>query len=97
MTIYLSGPMTGIADYRERFQRAQEKLEETGLRVINPAKLDDCFGEGALPAYLEILRLDFRLIDMADAVGLLPGWEDSRGCMAEYGYAVAKEKRTIEL
>lgn len=97
MTIYLSGQMTGIADYRERFQRAQDELEAKGIRVINPAKLADCFGEGALPAYLEVLKLDFRLIDMADAVGLLPGWENSRGCMAEYGYATGKEKRTIEL
>lgn len=97
MIVYLSGPMTGTADYKERFQRAQEQLETKGVQVINPAKLADCFSSLDWLRYLDILKLDFKLIDMADAVGLLPGWEGSRGCMAEYGYAKGTGKDTIEL
>ena len=94
MTIYISGPMTGIDNYEAAFDAAQADLEAKGHKVINPAHLDDCFTEGAL-TYLQILDLDLHLIDMADAVALLPGWAQSRGCMAERGYATAKDLTII--
>ena len=37
--LYLSGPITGVDDYFERFQRAFLALEEAGYNVINPAPL----------------------------------------------------------
>lgn len=41
MKIYIAGPITGVKDYKKRFQEAREHLEESGLEVINPAALDN--------------------------------------------------------
>lgn len=38
MKIYLSGPITGVANYRENFRRAKEALTRDGYtQIINPA------------------------------------------------------------
>lgn len=39
MRIYISGPITGTTDYKERFAVAEEKLKANGYEVVNPAKL----------------------------------------------------------
>ena len=37
--VYISGPITGIDDYMERFSNAEKELKEQGLSVVNPAKV----------------------------------------------------------
>jgi hypothetical protein len=43
MTIYISGPMTGIRNYnREAFEKAREKLEKAfspgSIHIVSPVK-----------------------------------------------------------
>ena len=40
MKIYISGAITGIDDYMERFAKAEKKLTEQGYSVVNPAKVN---------------------------------------------------------
>lgn len=44
----------------------------------------------------EILRYDFRLLNNCTLLILSGYWRQSRGCMAEYGYAKAKGIRIYE-
>lgn len=88
MRLYISGPITGTADYMERFEEAENRLKKQGYSVINPAKFN-----AVLPvdtSYEEFMNIDFALLDMCGAVYMLDGWEKSCGANREYGYALAK-------
>ena len=40
MKIYISAPISGTSDYRERFDVAERCIEAKGHEGINPCKLD---------------------------------------------------------
>ena len=89
MKIYISGPITNVIDYKEKFARAEQNLKAkyTDAEVINPTVLDK------LPlTYDEYMELDLRLLGMCEGIYMLKGWEDSKGANREYGYALAKGK-----
>ena len=88
MTVYISGKITGCKHYKEYFQTAEDEFTKRGVKVINPAKLE---GLSCL-SYEDILKIDFQLMDKADAVFLLPNWKDSPGAIREYCYALASGK-----
>jgi len=95
MRIYLAGPMSGIKDFNfPAFFAAAEKLEADGHEVFNPAQKDleqwGTIEEVRLKAnYRECLRKDLNwILDHAECVALLPGWEKSRGAQIEYQLAL---------
>ena len=92
MRIYISGGISGVENYKEKFNAAQRELEQNGNEVINPA----LYGE-TLPKlmYEEYMRIGLNFIDMCDAVYMLKGWEKSRGANREYGYALASDKMIV--
>lgn len=97
MKLYISGPITGIHNYRENFQDAVTRLRWAGYTdVINPAEL--C---GVLPpehtAYEQYMTMCMDLLGMSDAIVLLPGWERSLGANREVGYALGTDKLIVEL
>ena len=93
--LYISGPITGIENYRRIFQGAKDALTAKGYDVVNPAELTEVIGDSF--TYDEILAIDLDLLARCDAVVQLPGWENSRGANVEYGYALAADKIIIKL
>ena len=89
--IYLSGPIANNPDFADDFDRVAVEYEKDDYYVINPAYLCCVVPSEALP-YEDFMKIDFMLIDRADILVLLPGWEDSPGCNRELGYAQAKGK-----
>lgn len=86
MRIYISGGISNIPDYKERFKKAEEFLTSQGYKAINPTVLD------AFPLnYEEYMDLDLALIDICGAMYMLKDWEKSCGANREYGYALAKD------
>ena len=85
MNIYISGPIEGVDNYREKFERAKRIIEKGGHKAINPAGLD----LHGLTRW-QILRIDLALLNLCDTIYMLKGWEQSRGANREYGYALAK-------
>lgn len=91
MIVYLAGPITGTDDYERKFAEAAEWLTAQGHEVLNPALLPQ--GLGDCDTYMKIC---LPMIDTADAVVLLDGWQDSRGACREWGYAMALDKLVVE-
>lgn len=78
MRIYLSGPMTGIADNNfPEFHKWAELLRSTGYEVVSPAEIQEA-GTWEL-----CLRADLRELCTCDGIALMPGWEKSKGANLE--------------
>lgn len=83
MKIYIAGPITGHLDYREKFAEAEKKLVSMGHIAINPSFLP--------PGLKDYMPTCKAMIDQAEAIYLLDGWEYSIGAKEENEYA--KETR----
>lgn len=88
--IYISGAISGTDDFMERFTKAQKELESQGYSVINPALVNSNMPKDT--TYEEYMKMSFTMLDMADSIYMLKGWEKSCGANREYGYALAKGK-----
>lgn len=67
----------------------------TNLTIISPLHTYSFF-EGKGMEETDILRYDFRLLNNCTLLILSGYWRQSRGCMAEYGYAKARGIRIYE-
>lgn len=95
MRLYLSGPITGVDDYYDRFQRAYVALAERGYNVINPAPLYLTMPDDA--KYEEYMIICMDLLAMADVLVQMPGWEKSCGANRELGWAQAADLNIASL
>lgn len=95
MKVYISGPITGVADYMANFKKAENQLEKDFEKavVINPAKVNYMMPEET--TYEEFMKMAFCMLDMCDTIYMLKGWEKSCGANREYGYALAKDYTII--
>jgi hypothetical protein len=76
--IYLSGPMTGIADNNfPAFHDWAAKLRDQGFDVVSPAEIQ------VAGTWELCLRADLRELCTCDAIALMPGWENSKGANLE--------------
>lgn len=85
MRVYISGPITGVDDYMENFNKAEKYLTSLGYDVINPAKVDAVLPE---MSYEEYLNIDLYLLSQCKAIYLLDGWNRSNGARAEMNDAL---------
>jgi hypothetical protein len=84
--IYISIPIAHreIDEQKAHAARVERYLEDY-YEVINP--FNNGVPADAHPS--EHMRADFKLLLEADAIFMCKGWEDSRGCMAEWTVATS--------
>lgn len=82
MKIYISGPITGTADYKERFEKAAQKITANGHEAVNPVKLHDIL-DPATTTWAQFMSAATGLLYACDAALFLPGWQLSKGAMKE--------------
>ena len=80
MKIYLSGPMTGLADFNfPAFNAEATRLRALGHNVVNPAELNP---DTDAP-WNECMRRDLAALLTCDALAMLDGWQKSAGAHLE--------------
>ena len=112
MKIYLAGAIRGMPDFNvPAFDKAQAFLELLSHEVFNPIaysrKLygEDIYtkpsneeGEPVGINSREVFAADLKWIcEEAEAIALLPGWENSKGATAERAVGLALGLKIIEL
>lgn len=78
--IYIAGPITGVERYWEAFEMAEDAIRAKGHIPLTPTRIPwDLSNEKAM-------RICLAMIDQADAVYFLPGWDESIGASLEMDY-----------
>ena len=91
--------MTGLPQFNyPAFMEAEERLQGVGYEVLNPARLDErhrnqdptcpCFTGGDKHDWRWYMDRCLPLVDMSQALALLPGWQNSRGARIEVDRAL---------
>lgn len=93
MRIYISGPITGTSDFMKRFAEVEKELTGKGHAVYNPAHANSFMPEET--TYEEYMKVSFCLLDMADAIYMMDGWEKSKGASRELHYAQSQNKKVL--
>lgn len=90
---YIAGAMRGLPENNfPAFHSAAQRLRAEGYEVFSPAERDLAEYGPSLAGFSirAALRADTNWIcTRADGVAMLPGWEKSRGAIAEHALAVA--------
>lgn len=77
--VFIAGPMTGYHNFnRDEFNTEARYMEERGFTVLNPAILPD----GLLHSHYLFITLS--MLETADAIFMLDGWEESDGAQREF-------------
>lgn len=90
-TIYIAGPITGVQNYWEAFEKAEELVNSLGYTALTPSRLPKGMNNA------QYMRVCFAMIDSADAVLFLPGWDESEGARLEQMYCHYTDKPHMPL
>lgn len=91
--VYLSGPITGIKNYKGLFLFAEEIVRMCdAARIFNPAsQIPDSLG------YEQAMKRCVAALAEYDTIMLLPGWSVSKGAKIEHDIALACGMSIIDL
>lgn len=95
MKIMISQPMNGKTEKQIKDERKYliKELEEEGHEVLKTVFDDfDCYASA-----IAYLAKSIEVLDKADAVVFMKGWENARGCIIEHEIATRYHKFIKEL
>lgn len=85
--IYLAGPITGVPDFMDRFADGEAYLAKIeNAHVFSPARATAALPKAHMTRQ-DFMELGLCILRMCGTIALLPGWEESKGCLMEKAYA----------
>jgi len=87
--VYIAGKITGDENYKRRFAAVQKLIESRGHVVLNPAALPQGMSNS------DYMRICMAMIDVADLVAFIPGFEKSCGAILELEYCTYTGKECV--
>ena len=87
--VYISGPITGVENYWEAFEQAEDDLEAVGYTALSPARLPKGMTNE------QYMQIDLAMLGAADAVLFLLGWDNSEGATVEHELAKYMDKPRV--
>jgi len=88
--VYIAGPMSGLPAFnRQAFNLAELEIMSAGNVVLNPARLPHGLTEN------EYMAIALSMVQIADELYMLDGWQDSAGAKAEHALAKKLGKHII--
>ncbi|MFD3245871.1 DUF4406 domain-containing protein [Rahnella aquatilis] len=91
MKVYIAGPMTGLPHFnRPAFKEAAINLSFEKHVPLNPASLPDGLSEQ------DYMAIGMTMLQRAEAIYLLTGWQFSAGARAEHALALKLGLEIIE-
>lgn len=91
MIVYISGGITGVKNFKERFAEAEAYLKKLGHEPINPALVE-------LPkscTWGDYMKIDLEMLNLADGIYMLSNWKESKGARLEFDYAIANDLKIL--
>lgn len=77
--VYISGAITGVLDYADKFNKAEQELRDMGFDVFNPCNMGIVEGF----SWSDYMRKDIAMLMECDYIFPLKGWKKSRGAKIE--------------
>lgn len=97
MRVYISGPITGIKDFEERFLKAESEIREKygndGIEVINPCKVNYLMPVNT--SWQQYMDVTLQCLRGCDLIYMLHGWQNSKGAQIEKLYAEGSGMRVV--
>lgn len=91
--VYISGKITGTDDYLQRFEAAENHLNNMDiLDIINPAKVNSFLPE---LSYSQYIKMSLCMLEMCDTIYMLKNWENSVGAKLEWEFAKANNYKIM--
>ena len=90
MKVFISGPISGTDDYKERFKAAEKMIKAAGDIAINPVKLTKQLPEGT--PWETYMKMTLTALEASDAIYMLTDWDNSKGACIEHAWAVKTDK-----
>jgi hypothetical protein len=86
MVVYISGKITGDFNYKEKFDKAEQRLKDLGHIPLNPTNTIKGL------TFEQYMTIDLAMVEAADAILMLPDWYESKGAKKELKHAKGLDK-----
>lgn len=88
MRIYISGGITGVENYREKFDTCRRVLADLypEAEIIDPSEILSLLPETL--TWEEYMNISMEILKVCDTICMMQKWKYSKGASKEYEYAI---------